>query len=125
MVVTVTPALAMQIMLNVSKQFIVKLSNKQKTMVRDASTGSKPTSREYLARPDANTHFTVTNTIFICGNYIPTLFQGNSQAERISGELFDDKFMSCIDKTVKELDNNLKSHSPLTAANSQIPLNPG
>ena len=87
--------------------------------------GANPPPEQYMARPDANPPFTVTNTIFICGNYIPTLFQGNSQAERISGELFDDKFMSCIDKTVKELDNNLKSNSTLTATNGQISLNPG
>ena len=30
-----------------------------------------------------------------------------------------------MDKTVKELDDNLKSYSTITAANSQIRLNPG
>ena len=63
--------------------------------------------------------------MFICGIYSPTLFQGDSQAKRISGELFDDEFVSCMDKTVKYLENDLKSYSTLTAANGQIRLNPG
>ena len=33
--------------------------------------------------------------------------------------------MLCIDKTVKELDDDLKSYSTLTATNGQIRLNPG
>ena len=73
--------------------------------------------------PGANTPLTVANETFICGIDIPTLFQGDSQAERISREVFDDDFVSCIDKTVKELDNCWKLYSTLTSANGQIHLN--
>ena len=52
-------------------------------------------------RPGANQPFTVANTMFICGINRPTLFQVDSQSKRISGKLFDDEFMSCMDKTVK------------------------
>ena len=44
MVVTITPALDMQIKLNGSNQSIVKIINKQKTKIRYASTMSKSTA---------------------------------------------------------------------------------
>ena len=50
MVVTVAPASAMQIMMNRSNQFIVKLSNEQKTRIRDTRTSRKPTTHLSLAR---------------------------------------------------------------------------
>ena len=62
--------------------------------------------------------------MFICGIDIPTLFKGDSQVERIYGELFDDDLVSCMDKTVTEL-YDLKSYSTLTDANGHIRLNPG
>ena len=34
----------------------------------------------------------------------------------IAGEVFDDDFMSCMDKKVKGLDDDLKLYSTLTAA---------
>ena len=63
--------------------------------------------------------------MFICRIDSPTLFQGDSQAERISREVFDDVFVSCMDKTVKDLDDDLESYSTLKAKNSQICLNLG
>ena len=63
--------------------------------------------------------------MFICGINIPTLLQGDSQAERVSGKVFDDDFMPCMIKSVKELNNYLKSYSTLMVANSQILINPG
>ena len=44
MVVTVTPALSMKITLNGYNQFIIKLTNKQRTMISDTSTSSKSTT---------------------------------------------------------------------------------
>ena len=63
--------------------------------------------------------------MFVCGINIPTLCQGDSQDDRVSGELFDYELITCMDETVKELDNDLKSYSALAAANGQIRLNPG
>ena len=71
-------------------------------------------------RPGANPPFAVTNAIFICGIYSPPPFQRDSQAEQIPRKVFDDDFVSCMDKTVTELYDNLKSYSTLTAANGQI-----
>ena len=80
---------------------------------------------QHLARSGANPIFTVGDVTFVCGISSPTLLQGDSRAKQISGEVFDDDFMSFMYKIVKELDNYLKSYSTLTAANGQIRLNPG
>ena len=63
--------------------------------------------------------------IFTCGVTDPALFNGNTQAQRIAGELFDDDFEACIDKTMSEIDEDMKSYSSLTMANGQIRLSPG
>ena len=65
------------------------------------SQGSNPPTEQHPDRPGANPLFTVTNAMFICGIDSPMLFQGDSQAERIAGEVFDDAFLSCVYKTVK------------------------
>ena len=70
-------------------------------------------------------HYTVYNAIMLCGVIDPTYFNGTTKAERIATEIFDDDFQSCMDKTVKELDEDLKSYSALTVANGQIRLTPG
>lgn len=69
--------------------------------------------------------YTVYNAIILCGVIDPTYFNGSTKAERIAIEIFDDEFQSCIDKTVKELDEDLKSYSSITVANGQIRLTPG
>ena len=75
---------------------------------------------QHLARSGANPIFTVGNVTFVCGISSPTLLQGDSRAKHIYGEVFDDDFISCMDKTVQELDDYLKSYSTLMAANGQI-----
>ena len=54
-----------------------------------------------MARPGTNQLFTVANSVFISSINSPMIFQGDSQSERISGKLFDDKLISYMDKTVK------------------------
>ena len=87
--------------------------------------GKNPPPVQHPARLGTNPPFTFANLMFICGINSPTLFQGDLQANRITGKLFDDDFMSCMNKTVKELDDDLKSYSTLIAANGQICLNLG
>ena len=65
------------------------------------SQGAYPPPAQQPARPGTNPPFKVAKEMFICGIDIPTLFQGDSKAEQISGEIFDDEFMSYMDKTVK------------------------
>ena len=43
----------------------------------------------------------------------------------MAAELFDDEFLSCMDKTYEEFDKYLKSYSNLTVVNVQIRLGPG
>ena len=75
--------------------------------------------------PGANPPFMVANMMFICGIDSPTIFQGDSQAKRICGNVFDDDFMSCMYKAGKELYDNSESYSTLTVVNGKIRLNPG
>ena len=63
--------------------------------------GENPPPAQHLARPGTNSQFTVVNAMFICGINSPILFQGDSQAERISGKIFHCDFMSCMDRKVK------------------------
>ena len=63
--------------------------------------GTNPSSMQHPERPGSNPLFRVANAIFICAIDIPTIFQGDLQFEQISGKIFDDDFMSCMDKTVK------------------------
>ena len=65
------------------------------------SQGAKTLPEKHPARPGTNPPFTVANAMFICGIGSPNIFQADSQAERISGKVFDDEFVSCMDITVK------------------------
>ena len=64
-----------------------------------AQVGNLPTV-QHPARPGSNPPFTVADMMFICGIDIPTLLKSDSQAERIACKIFDDDFISCMDKTV-------------------------
>ena len=68
---------------------------------------------------------TVQDAIILCGVNDATVFNGSTKAERIADDVFDDDFQSCMDKTIKELDEDLKSYSALTIGNGQIRLTPG
>ena len=68
--------------------------------------------------------FTVLDAINQIGIVDQVLFNGNTRAERIATEMFDDNFESCIDKTFKEIDEDLKSWSAMTINNGQIRLTP-
>ena len=74
---------------------------------------------------EAPQQHTVLKAIQACGVNTLIQFNGATQAERISSEIFDDDFMSCMDKTMDELMTDLKSYSALTVANGQIRLTPG
>ena len=68
---------------------------------------------------------TVQDAIILCGVNDAIVFNGLTKAERIADDVFDDDFQSCMDKTIKELDEDLKSYSALTIGNGQIRLTPG
>ena len=44
------------------------------------------------------------------------LFNGETQAQRLAQDLFDDSLLSCMDKSYEEIGSDLKSYSTLTVA---------
>ena len=52
------------------------------------------------------------------------LFNGNTAAQRIVNEVFDNKLMSCMDKSNSDLDNVWKTYSQLIVMQGQIRLRP-
>ena len=67
----------------------------------------------------------VLDAMIACGVDNNTVFEGDSAAERISTDLFDDSYVSAMDKTWVELDIGFKSYTDLTQAQGQIRLLPG
>ena len=68
--------------------------------------------------------FTVLDAMVICEIDNNAQYNGNTQAERIASDVFDDDFQTCIDKTGTELDSDFKDYSVLTANQGQIRLRP-
>ena len=68
---------------------------------------------------------TVTDGLALCG--VPNrnvLFQGRNAATRIASDDFGDDFVTCMDITFEDLDNDWKTYSSLTVAQGQIRLQP-
>ena len=63
--------------------------------------GENPSPAQHPAMPSANPPFRFANAMLICGIYSPNCFQRDSQDKRITGKVFDDDFVSCMDKTIK------------------------
>ena len=68
---------------------------------------------------------TVLNALIACGVDNDVQFLGQTQAERIAEDIFDDLFTSCLDITFKELDEHFKTYSELSVAQGQIRVRPG
>ena len=69
--------------------------------------------------------YAVLDAIILCGVDNNAVFDGDTDAERISTDLFDDSFVSVMDKTWEELDSDFKSYTDLTQLQGQIRLLPG
>ena len=74
------------------------------------------------AAPPVNT---VLDAVIACGVDNNALFDGDTAAERIATDLFDDDYVSAMDKTWEELDTDFKSYTDLTHAQGQIRFLPG
>ena len=55
-----------------------------------------------------NPLFTIANTINDYGVTDSALFNGDTKAGRMADKLFDDDFLSSMDKTYEEFDKDLK-----------------
>ena len=69
--------------------------------------------------------FTVTQAMIACGVNPDDQFGGRSAPERIAADLFNDNYLTCMDKTFEELDTEFKAYSELTQNQGQIRLLPG
>ena len=69
--------------------------------------------------------FTVRDGMIACGISDVLMFQGESQAQRIADGIFSDDFNSVIDINIKELPEDYKAYSSLTATQGKIMVNPG
>ena len=52
------------------------------------------------------------------------LFNGQSPAQCVSADIFADDFMTCLDKTFDELDEDWKTYPALTVPNGQLRVDP-
>ena len=72
--------------------------------------------------------FTMEDALTECGVLTDTnnmVFNRSNAAERISSEVFSDSFMTCLDLTFSDLEDNWKTYSGLTINQGQIRLRPG
>ena len=68
---------------------------------------------------------TVLDAMIACGVDNNAVYDGDTAAERLSTDLFDEDYVSVMDKTWDELDNDFKSYTDLTQLQGQIRLLPG
>ena len=64
--------------------------------------------------------YTVKDTMVACGCDDHISFNGQTVAERIATDIFDDDFESGVDISYSNLYEDLKSYSTLTVANGQF-----
>ena len=60
--------------------------------------------------------FAVHEAMAACGANNIVLFNGLTLVERIASDMFDNDFISCVDKTLDKVNEDLKTHSSLTVA---------
>ena len=78
----------------------------------------------FLNTTKAQAH-SVRDARIACGVDNNVRFMDESQAERITDDIFIGLFTACMDITFKELDDHSKTYSDLTMAQGQIRLRPG
>ena len=75
--------------------------------------------------PNLPRFYTVKDAMVLCGLDDTDQHQGRSQAERFASDIFSDAFDMCLDKTVEEVNNDIKQYVTLTQNQGQIRINPG
>ena len=74
---------------------------------------------------EENPPYSVTNAMVLCGVDNTDEFNGKTAAQRFAEDIFSNSFQICMDKTVDEVQNDLKQYSSLTQTQGQIRVNPG
>ena len=72
----------------------------------------------------ASTANTVRSLLALAGVDDSVPFNSKTQAQRMSNDMFDDSFESCLDKTFDEIDADLKIYANPTVANGRITIVP-
>ncbi len=68
---------------------------------------------------------TMIDALILCGlDSNPIIFNGETIPTRVSSDIFDDSFMTCMDKTRTELEDSWKTYAQLTVNQGQIRLRP-
>ena len=68
--------------------------------------------------------FTVHDAMVAAGVDDTDNFAGQSSAERLAEDLFDNDFTTCMDKSQDDIESDFKSFSVLTQAQGQIRMIP-
>ena len=58
--------------------------------------------------------YTVRDGMVLCGIDDVTLFQDGTPAQRFASDVFSNSFTLCLDKTMGEVNNDIKQYSSLT-----------
>lgn len=70
----------------------------------------------------AQAQYAVADALTLCGVLVDTtnlIWNGMNASERIAGEVFNDKFPTCVDITFSELEDDWKTYSNLTVAENK------
>lgn len=69
--------------------------------------------------------YTVRDAMVLCGLNDTDQFNGMTPAQRFAADIFGDSFAMCLDKTVEEVNNDIKQYATLTQNQGQIRITPG
>ena len=69
--------------------------------------------------------YTVRDAMVLCGLNDTDQFYGMTTAQRFAVDILSDSFAMCLDKTMKEVNNDIKQYATLTQNQGQIRITPG
>ena len=69
--------------------------------------------------------YTVKDVMVLCGLNDKDQYNGKPPAERFAKDIFSNSFNMCLDKSVEEVNNDIKQYVTLTQNQGQIRIHPG
>jgi len=93
--------------------------------MEEAEPQPQPENQIEEAEDTPKPPYSVRDAMVLCGVDNTTVFESKTPAQRFAEDIFSDSFDICMDKTVEELQNDIKQYSNLTQAQGQIRVNPG
>ena len=69
--------------------------------------------------------YTVRDAMILCGINDTDQYNGMTPAQRFATDIFSDSFNLCLDKTVQEVNDDIKQYATLTQNQGQIRITPG